>query len=249
MSLKISNAASPLGEKYEDLLMLQKSKFDRILTKTCTLKEVPQSKDPLYISTKLYSINNFGLVNYGYAKYASYSFEKDYTISVTGTYEEILEIVGMSTNANYLEFNVSCPNSDKGGVTVSDLAKVPHRLPFGVKLPPLFELVDIEKMAKDLVLLSANKYFFYIVCCNTIPFETGGLGGLILKPISLYNIEYYYKLLPKTIQIWGCGGIKHIDDIIEYEIVGVYGVQMATAAIDNGFKYVDELIEMYHSIC
>ncbi len=69
-----------------------------------------------------------------------------------------------------------------------------------------------------------------------------------MKPISLYNIKHYRKILPKKIEIWGCGGIRHVDDIIEYEVAGASGVQIATAAIDNGLEWIDQLVKMYREI-
>ena len=74
------------------------------------------------------------------------------------------------------------------------------------------------------------------------------MGGPILKPTSLYNIEYFRKLLPKEIKIWGCGGIKEVDDLLEYEVAGANGVQIGTVAIDEGLTYTDSLIEMYKDI-
>jgi len=250
MALKISNAACPLGEKYGDLLKLEKSRFDRIVTKTCTLIPIPPPKEPLFKLTKLYSLNNFGLGNRGYKEYALYEFsDKPLTVSVTGTYKELQEIVNIPTRAHILEFNISCPNSTKPVISIKNLSKLNHTLPFGIKLPPYFDLCEIEDVAKKLKKLALKQRLFtYIVCCNTIPFEgIGGLGGPILKPISLYNIEYFKKLLPK-IEIWGCGGIQEVTDLIEYELAGATGVQIGTAVMDKGLDYIDELIKLYREI-
>jgi len=250
MALKISNAACPLGEKYNDLSELEKSKFDRIVTKTCTLEPIKRLKYPFYESTDLYSLNHFGLGNNGYKTYASYRFRnKPYVISVTGSLEELKELITIPTNAHLLEFNVSCPNTEKEIININDLMQLNHTLPFGIKLFPCFELQEIEEVAEDLrKLYSKCKLFTYIVCCNTIPFQGKGMGGPILKPTSLYNIEYFRKLLPKEIKIWGCGGIKEVDDLLEYEVAGANGVQIGTVAIDEGLTYTDSLIEMYKDI-
>jgi len=251
MSLKISNAACPLGEKYGDLLKLEKSQFDRILTKTCTLSPIKFPDQPLYDSKPLYSLNNFGLGNIGYREYSLYQFpEKPFTISVTGTFKEIRQITGIPTRADYLEFNVSCPNSTKEVLSIGDLARIKHQIPFGVKLPPYFDLRDIEKMAEKLNKMArTRKEFSYVVCCNTIPFEgVGGIGGPLLKPVSLYNIGYFRKLLPPKIEVWGCGGIREVDDLLEYEAAGASGVQIGTVAIDKGLEYTDELVQIYRNL-
>lgn len=249
MSLKTSNASCPIGFRYKDLLKLQSSQFDRMVTKTCTLEAIRGPKYPYYKSTKLYSINNFGLKNPGYKTYAFYKFpNKPLTISVTGSFSELKQIVSIPTNAHRLEFNISCPNSSRR-ISVKELAKLDHVLPFGIKLPPYFDLHDIEVMAKELKQLEYHrKLFSYIVCCNTIPSDSGGMGGPLLKPVSLYNIEYFRKLLPKSINIWGCGGIREVDDLIEYELAGSYGVQMGTIVLDKGLEYTDDLIRMYNSV-
>lgn len=250
MSLKISNASCPLGEKYGDLLRLEKSKFDRIVTKTCTLEPISILKYPLYQSTEKYSLNRFGLGNVGYRTYASYRFkDKPYVISVAGTLKDLKKIIEIPTTAHLLEFNVSCPNTEKKLAKVSDLSRLNHTLPFGVKLPPYLDLQDIEETSKELcILYSQNRLLTYVVCCNTLSFEGKGMGGAILKPISLYNIEYFRKLLPKEIEIWGCGGIRQVDDILEYELTKVEGVQIGTVGIDEGLSYTDSLIDMYREI-
>ena len=247
MSLKISNAACPIGEKYETLLQVKGSRFDRIVTKTCTLQEIPKPENPTWRYSNTYSINNYGLGNQGYGVYANYSFSgKPYVISVAGSYKELLCIVGQETNANYLEINVSCPNSAKSIVSMEALVSVPFQIPFGLKLPPYFEPKKIREVAVKLnkIKTSHPKLFSYIVCCNTIPIERGGVGGRVLKSIARYNIGYFKKYLP-NIEIWGCGGIRTVADIEEYEIAGCHGVQMATIIMEKGMKYVDDLIREY----
>jgi len=170
------------------------------------------------------------------------------TISVSGTFSEIKEIIGIQSQAQFLEINISCPNSSKEMISIPKLSRLPHLIPFGIKLPPYFDLPEIEAMAEKLKAMAKDQpNFSYIVCCNTIPFERGGLGGPILKPTSLYNIEYFRKLLPDKIEIWGCGGIRQWEDMVEYELAGASGIQIGTTAIDKGLEYTDELIELYRN--
>jgi len=244
MSLKISNTASPAGGEYEDLLALEKSNFDRIVTKTCTLKPIPKLTKPVWRKEKLYSINNYGLGNYGYEVYSFYSFDKPYVISVTGRYKELRKIVTNQKQPDFLEINISCPNSNKEIVSVGDLCFLPFKTPFGIKLPPLFSESSLSDMAGDLnILRGFQKNLKYVVCCNTLPMEGGGVGGKILKPVSLYNIQHLSKHLRKDIQIWGCGGVSSVQDLLEYERSGCYGVQIDTTLVEH----VNEIIQEYKS--
>lgn len=247
MSLKISNAACSVGEKYQNLLELEKSSFDRILTKTCTLKPIPKPQSPLWRSEKIYSINNYGLGNDGYNIYSSFSFPgKPYVISVTGSYKELRTIANDKNQPDFLEINVSCPNSNKKIIDWEELYCIPFTVPFGIKLSPLFNKKDIHELAGNLnILRGFQKNFRYVVCCNTLPMEGGGVGGKVLKPTSLYNIQHLKKHLRKDINIWGCGGISSITDLKEYEKAGCYGVQIATSIIQYGLDKVDELVKEY----
>ena len=54
----------------------------------------------------------------------------------------------------------------------------------------------------------------------------GGLSGPAIKPIALANVHKIYKSV--SIPIIGIGGIKSVDDIIEFILVGADLIQIGT---------------------
>lgn len=52
-----------------------------------------------------------------------------------------------------------------------------------------------------------------------------GLSGAIIKPLALKLVKQARKILPKTIDVIGCGGILTGDDAIDYFQAGAAGIQ------------------------
>lgn len=151
-----------------------------------------------------------------------------------------------------IELNLSCPNIIGKGQLAYDFNQLENYLInifkldmtnidiFGVKLPPYFELNHFEIVANIL-----NKFpIDFITCINSVPNALvidlntdksviepknglGGLGGNIIKPISLSNVYNFKKLLP-NIDIIGCGGVKTGSDVYEMILCGASAVQIGT---------------------
>lgn len=75
------------------------------------------------------------------------------------------------------------------------------------------------------------------------------LGGPMLKPLALGNVKQLRQILPKRIDVVGCGGITYGKDIRDYLRAGADAVQIATALLKFGPKVFDRLlIEFFESI-
>lgn len=164
-----------------------------------------------------------------------------------------------------VELNLSCPNIIGKGQLAYDFIQLENYLNsifeldmthidiFGVKLPPYFELSYFESVANILKKFPID----FITCINSVPNAMiidldidkpviepknglGGLGGDIIKPISLSNVFNFKKLLP-DFDIIGCGGVKTGADAYEMILCGASAVQIGT-------QYMIEDVDCFNRI-
>jgi dihydroorotate dehydrogenase (NAD+) catalytic subunit len=147
------------------------------------------------------------------------------------------------------ELNVSCPNTERGGmvfgtdpVAASDLVrrvKAQSRRPVIVKLSP--NVTDIAGIARSVesagadALTVANTYLAMAIDPESfrprIHNLTGGLSGPAIRPITLRMVYECSKAV--RIPIFGLGGITEGADAVEYLLAGASAVQIGTAHFDD----------------
>ena len=261
----IYNASGPLCTTEEDLISLAKSNSGSILSKSCTLEPRLGNPEPRYCDTDWGSINSMGLPNLGYKFYSDTAekikvHNKPYFISVSGMTpdDNILILRELSHNhcVDAIELNLSCPNLFGKPQMAYDFDETDDFLykickdlvkPLGVKLPPYFDMIHFERMAKIL-----NNYPINFVTCinsigNGLVIDTesesvvikpkngfGGIGGDFIKPTALANVRMFYQLLRSDIQVIGCGGIKSGKDAFEHILCGASAVQIGTQLWKEG---------------
>lgn len=107
-------------------------------------------------------------------------------------------------------------------------------IPIGVKPSPIPDPGYLAEVAELLVDVGAD----FVTTSNTFPNGSGafgldigyaGVGGPVLKPIALGQAKQFREHLPDRIHVIGVGGIESMDDVLDYESVGVNAVQLATA--------------------
>lgn len=143
------------------------------------------------------------------------------------------------------ELNISCPNTECGGMVfgtnpasttrLTRRVKDISRRPVIVKLSP--NVTDIVEIARAAVeggadaLSIANTYLAMAVDPETfrarIHTVTGGLSGPAIKPITLRMVYQVTKQLPTP--VIGVGGIVTAMDAVEYFLAGATAVQVGTA--------------------
>ncbi|HIH42402.1 TPA: dihydroorotate oxidase [Candidatus Woesearchaeota archaeon] len=259
------NASGPRCMTLEELIALGESRSSVILSKSCTLLPREGNPEPRYFDLPLGSINSMGLPNLGYKKYVEFApllrrYNKPYFVSVSGLSlaDNITMISELSEvpEIDAFELNLSCPNVigkpqigydfEQTKQVLDEVMKITKK-PFGVKLPPYFDFVHFEEMAKIL-----NKHnIAFVTCINSIgnglfvDADTekavikpkggfGGLGGEYVKPTALANVKKFYELLRKDIAIIGVGGIASGMDAFEFLLCGASAVQIATAYQKEG---------------
>ena len=259
----IMNASGALCTTREELFSLGQSRSGAIVIKSMTLEPRAGNAKPRYHPTPLGSVNSMGLPNLGYKEYARLipelkKFNKPVIASVAGLqpadYPVIAETISRA-GADLLEINLSCPNIigkpqiaydfDCSRDVLDKTVKVIGGTPYGIKLPPYFDIAHFNAMAEVLKQFKPA----YISCINSVPgglvidYEKeeivikpkyGGLGGDYVKPVTLGNIKRFHELLNAKIPIVGCGGVKNGTDVFEHLLAGATAVQVGTQLMKEG---------------
>lgn len=265
----IFNTSGPNDETLPLLEKIARSESSAITMKSCTLEPREGNPLPRYFDVEGgVSINSMGLPNEGYKNYVQYTHilkkkykNKPIIASICGmTLEDNITMFKAFNNsdADIIEFNPGSPNTIGKPIVGYDYDEMDRQLkvvaklskkPLGVKLPPYFDFVHFEKMAKVL-----RKYpIDYIACINSVgnalvidPEKEapvikpkggfGGLGGRYIKYTALANVRKFYELVGDKIKIVGVGGVLTGIDIFEFILAGASAVQVGTAYMQEGPK-------------
>ncbi len=259
------NASGPLCTTLLELEDLGRSEACAILSKSCTVEPREGNPLPRYADFEGGSINSMGLPNLGYRVYMEmypylWRYDKPIISSVSGlslkdTLLIVREMCGVD-ELDAIEINLSCPNVvgkpqvaydfDQTREVLQEVGRICTK-PWGVKLPPYFDFVHFEEMAK---ILNESGVSF-VTCINSlgnglvIDAERecvvikpkggfGGVGGRMIKPIGLSNVRKFRELLRSDISIIGVGGIVSGRDVFEYILAGADAVQIGTQLQQEG---------------
>jgi len=270
----VFNASGPRDETLLDLENLAKSKSSAVLMKSCTLRPRKGNPIPRYANLEYGSINSMGLPNLGYKAYIKFSkvlekkYEKPVIASICGLSLRDNIIIFRAFNdspVDLIEFNPGSPNTIGKPIIGYDFEEMERLLdsiskvtkkPFGVKLPPYFDLVHFEQMA-DVI----KKYpVKFVTCVNAVgnglaidpktekvlikpKGGLGGIGGRYIKYTALANVRKFYELFGDRIKVIGVGGVYSGIDAFEFILAGASAVQIGTAFIQKGpgiFETVQE---------
>ena len=200
-------------------------------------------------------LNSIGLQNIGVR-----AFVRDKLPGLTGlrtvvfanvfgnTTEDYAEVVRVLESAGGLagyELNVSCPNTEQGGIFFSSdpplLAKVVGavkrvaRRPVIVKLSPNVTAIEplaraAEESGADAISL-VNTFVALAIDARTrrprLGAGFGGLSGPAVKPIALRLV--YQAAQAVKIPVIGLGGIATGEDAAEFLVAGASAVEVGTA--------------------
>ena len=262
----IFNTSGPRDETLPRLKIIAKSKSSAITMKSCTLEPRFGNPEPRYVDLPYNSsINSMGLPNLGYKEYVKFvkilknEFGKPVVASISGmTLEDnvVMFEAFNSTDVDLIEFNPGSPNTIGKPIVGYDVNQMDRLLAavtkvckkkWGVKLPPYFDFVHFEQIAKVL-----KKYpVKFVTCINSIgnglvidPKKEqvvikpkggfGGIGGKVIKYTTLANVRKFYELLGDKIQIIGVGGVSSGVDAFEMILAGASAVQLGTVYMQEG---------------
>jgi len=278
----VFNASGPKDETLPDLNIIAKSKSSAVMMKSCTVDPREGNPHPRYVDLQYGTFNSMGLPNLGYKSYVKFSkiidekYQKPVIASICGmTIEDNIKIFRAfnDTPVKFIELNPGSPNTigkpiigydTKAMDKLLNAVSMVSKKPFGVKLPPYFDLVHFEEMAKVI-----KKYPVKFVTCvnafgNALVIDykkeqvlikpkggLGGLGGSYIKYNSLANVRKFYQLFENKIEVIGVGGVYTGIDAFEYILAGASAVQVGSAYMQKGppvFKKIqDELTKIMKS--
>lgn len=270
----IFNTSGPADVTLKELEIIAKSKSSAITMKSCTLEPREGNPEPRYADLEFGSINSMGLPNLGYKAYVGFTkilkkkYKKPVIASICGMFLKDNVVIFKAFNdspVDLIEFNPGSPNTigkpivgyDKGEMDklLNAVSRVCKK-PFGIKLPPYFDLVHFEQIAAVI-----KKYpVKFVTCINSIgnglvidpDKETtlikpkgglGGIGGKYIKFTALANVRKFYELFNDKIQVIGVGGVYTGVDAFEFILAGASAVQIGTAFLQKGPKIFDNVQE------
>jgi dihydroorotate dehydrogenase (NAD+) catalytic subunit len=177
-------------------------------------------------------------------------------------YERTIQILNDGEGIAAYELNVSCPNTQHGGIQfgsdprsldeVVTTAKRVAQRPLIVKLSPnvtsIGQMAYVAQEAGADALSLVNTFVAMAIDAETrrprIANVTAGLSGPAIKPIALRMV--YDAAHAVKIPVIGMGGISTATDVIEFMLAGATAVQIGTASYWDPCateKIVDELQE------
>ncbi len=262
----IASGVGGMGE-YLKMKMISPDCIGAYTLKTITYKPKSGNPPPRLVASSGYLINSIGLENQGIENFLfklqqgefDWIFAKTKVIlSLGGDNLEEFQMIAervKSVEGRFaaIEFNFSCPNVEKGGLSViADSKKLPKLLKSLRKTLDSFliakvgiEGIFVENFAS---LLEKNEWNG-ISLINTLralqfvegKIQKGGLSGPSLKPIALRAV-YEVKKVAKKLFIVGGGGISNEDDAEEFLKVGADAVSLGTIIYKNP-KIVERIAE------
>jgi dihydroorotate dehydrogenase (NAD+) catalytic subunit len=241
------------GEEFARFLDLRE--IGGISVKGTSVRPIEGNLPPRLFPTASGMLNSIGLENVGVDAFIrdKMPFLRSVgcvvLVNVFGfTDDEYIEVVRKLNDCEGIagyELNISCPNTECGGMVfgtnpilttqLTRRVKDISRRPVIVKLSP--NVTDIVELAKAAVeggadaLSVANTYLGMAIDVETfkprIHTVTGGLSGPAIKPITLRMVFQITKALP--IPVIALGGIRTGEDAVEYFLAGATAVQVGTA--------------------
>ncbi|MEW5807138.1 MAG: dihydroorotate dehydrogenase [Acidobacteriota bacterium] len=226
-----------------------------IVVKGLSLKPRYGNPPPRTCETASGMLNAVGLENIGVDAFIEEKLPllKEYSCAIIANifgehveeYEKITRRLCDAGGVSAIEVNVSCPNTDAGGMhfgidpeitaRVTRSVREASTVPVIVKLSP--NVTDIKVIARaaeaagaDALSLVNTFVGMAVDACSRKPIlanRCGGLSGPAIKPLALWLV--YQVVNSVRIPVIGMGGISSIHDVLEFLIVGARAIQVGTA--------------------
>ncbi|MGH9535660.1 MAG: dihydroorotate dehydrogenase [Terriglobales bacterium] len=241
------------GVELEDIVNLKK--LGAVVTKGLSPLPMAGNPSPRLFETSAGMLNSVGLQNIGAAAFVRTRLPRLRQIgarviaNVFGyTVEDYLEVVAVLNEGEGIaayELNVSCPNTQRGGMVFGSdarlLAEVVERVkrtarrPVIVKLTPnvtsIAEMAQAAEGAGADALTLVNTFLGMAIDARTrrprFANVVAGLSGPAIKPLALRMVWEAYQAV--KIPLLGAGGITTAEDAVEFLLAGARAVQVGTA--------------------
>ena len=249
-------ASGTFGYGTEFLPYLNLSDLGGFVTKGLSLHPRAGNAPPRTCETAAGMLNAIGLANVGVDAFLSEKLPRlrgqgtAIIANVFGeTVDEYVAVAGRLNGAeglNAIELNLSCPNTEKGGIAfgvsppvIIEVVRAVRRaapdLPLIVKLTPnITDIAAAGRAARDGgadILSLVNTFLGMAVDLEArrpvLHNVVGGLSGPAIKPLALYMVHRVYREV--GLPVFGMGGIASARDALEFMVAGSSAVQIGTA--------------------
>jgi dihydroorotate dehydrogenase (NAD+) catalytic subunit len=251
----VMTASGTFGYGQEFAHLVDLNQLGGIVVKGISAEPMPGNAPPRIYETESGMLNAIGLQNVGARRFLTEKLPFLRTLKArcivnvfgysTEDYVRCLEILNEGEGIDAYELNISCPNTQRGGMVYGNdpklteevvaAAKQAARFPLIVKLSP--NVTDITVTARAAEAAGADA----LSLVNTfvgmaIDVEsrtprlwnvTGGLSGPAIRPVALRMV--YQTCRAVKVPVIGIGGIAAPEDALEFLIAGAKAVQVGTA--------------------
>ena len=243
------------GLEFEDIVHLDR--LGGFIVKGLSREPMTGNPPPRLYETTAGMLNAIGLQNIGARAFLDEKLPKLRDIRNTvifanifgytrEDYERTIQILNDGEGIAAYELNVSCPNTQHGGIqfgsdprSLDEVVRTAKRVserPLIVKLSPnvtsIAQMAHIAQEAGADALSLVNTFIAMAIDPETrkprIANLTAGLSGPAIKPIAVRMV--YDAAHSVKIPVIGMGGISRATDIIEFMLAGATAVQIGTAS-------------------
>jgi dihydroorotate dehydrogenase (NAD+) catalytic subunit len=243
------------GLEFEDIVHLDK--LGGFVVKGLSREPMTGNPPPRLYETTAGMLNAIGLQNIGARAFLDEKLPKLREIKNTVVfanifgytredYERSIQILNEGEGIAAYELNVSCPNTQHGGLqfgsdprSLDEVVRTAKRVserPLIVKLSPnvtsIAQMAHIAQEAGADALSLVNTFVAMAIDPETrkprIANLTAGLSGPAIKPIAVRMV--YDAAQSVKIPVIGMGGISTATDILEFMLAGATAIQVGTAS-------------------
>ena len=243
------------GIEFEDVVEL--NRLGGFVVKGLSREPMIGNPPPRLYETAAGMLNSIGLQNIGARAFIDEKLPKlralkDVVViaNVFGytreDYEYTIQILNEGEGIAAYELNVSCPNTQQGGIQfgsdprsldeVVTTAKRFSQRPLIVKLSPnvtsIGQMAHVAQEAGADAVSLVNTFVAMAIDVKSrkarIANVTAGLSGPAIKPIAVRMVYEASKAV--RIPVIGMGGISTVEDVIEFILAGATAVQIGTAS-------------------
>jgi len=249
-------ASGTFGYGLEFRPYLDLGRLGGLVTKGLSLRPRRGNAPPRTCETAAGMLNAIGLANVGVEAFLEEKLpglRRHDTAIIANIFGETLdEYVAVARRLNgaaglhALELNLSCPNTEKGGIAfgvsppvitevVGAVRRASPDLPLIVKLTPnITDIAAAGRAAREGgadVLSLVNTFLGMAVDLEArrpvLDNVVGGLSGPAIKPLALYLVHRVHREV--GLPVLGMGGIDDAEDALEFMVAGSTAIQVGTA--------------------
>jgi dihydroorotate dehydrogenase (NAD+) catalytic subunit len=266
----VLTASGTFGYGLEFLPFLKLEELGGLVTKGLSPRPRKGNPPVRIVETPSGMLNAIGLQNVGVDAFVEEKLPelREHDVAVvanvfgetTQEYVEVLERLDAAPGVAAVELNVSCPNTERGGMlfgsdanTLAELTRVCRkatRLPLWVKLSP--NVTDIRDTAKAAeaegadALTLVNTFVGMAIDVErrrpVLANVSGGLSGPAIRPLAVFLTWQVARSV--KVPVVGMGGIMTARDAIEFLIAGATAVQVGTASFVKPSSATDLVREL-----